>query len=183
MASALQNRLIGTIILVALVVIFLPDILDGEKSVNTENFVDVPAQPKYTPVEPIEDFDEAQIRSDATREVQVIEEVAVDDPEFNPDTVALDESTSEVSTKPESDSVGWVVQLGSFRHDKNVRELMDKLEKANYRSFSRKVQTTSGLLTKVFVGPEIDRAKLEAALPHLKEVTSLQGRITPFTVE
>lgn len=183
MASALQNRLIGTIILVALVVIFLPDILDGEKSINTDSFVDVPAQPKFAPIEPLDELDEEQIRSQAVREVLVVEEVAVDDPEFDPKAEQNVEPVNNNLGASEADSVGWVVQLGSFRHEKNVKELMDKLEKANYRSFSRKVQTTSGLLTKVFVGPEIDKTKLEAALPHLKEVTSLQGRITPFTVE
>ena len=31
MASKFQNRLVGTVILVALVVIFLPDLMDGNK--------------------------------------------------------------------------------------------------------------------------------------------------------
>ena len=80
-------------------------------------------------------------------------------------------------------SAGWVVQLGSFRHQKNVQELFEVLEKAGYRAFSRPVKTNSGILTKVFVGPDLQKSNLENALSHLKEITNLQGRVTPFTVQ
>jgi DedD protein len=42
--------------------------------------------------------------------------------------------------------------------------------------------TSVGELTKVFVGPELDREKLELALPHLKKITNLKGKITAFEV-
>jgi DedD protein len=73
--------------------------------------------------------------------------------------------------------------LGSFRHQKNVRVLLEKLENAGYRAFSRPIRTQSGLLTKVFVGPDLQKNKLEAALPHLKELTDLDGKVTRFTVQ
>ena len=80
-------------------------------------------------------------------------------------------------------SAGWVVQLGSFRHQKNVQELLNLLEKAGYRAFSRPVKTNSGTLTKVFVGPDLQKRNLEEALSHLHGLTKLQGRVTPFTVQ
>ncbi|MEC6816219.1 cell division protein DedD [Photobacterium toruni] len=46
MASQFQNRLIGTIILVALCVIFLPDFFDGKKEHYKETFASIPLQPK-----------------------------------------------------------------------------------------------------------------------------------------
>jgi DedD protein len=89
-----------------------------------------------------------------------------------------------VNTKSAADDdAGWVIQLGSFRHEKNVKALLTKLEKAGYRAFSRKIQTSSGPLNKVFVGPDLDKKKLESALPHLKELTSLKGKVTTFKVE
>ncbi|SVD48907.1 uncharacterized protein METZ01_LOCUS401761, partial [marine metagenome] len=48
--SALKNRLVGTIIVVALAVIFLPDFLDGKKQTNREPFVSVPANPPKKPI-------------------------------------------------------------------------------------------------------------------------------------
>lgn len=190
MAAALQNRLIGTIILVALVVIFLPDILDGEKSVNRESFVEVPPIPNHKRLQSKEYLAEESVTKAASRDIEILNEPAIDDPYSNENLDSNKESGSQteptVSVDAENintESVGWVVQLGSFRHEKNVKELLDKLENSGYRAFSRKVNTQSGVLTKVFVGPDVDKIKLESALPHLKEVTSLQGRITPFTVE
>lgn len=46
MASQFQNRLIGTIILVTVGVIFLPDLFDGQKQHYKEQFASIPLQPK-----------------------------------------------------------------------------------------------------------------------------------------
>jgi DedD protein len=75
---------------------------------------------------------------------------------------------------------GWVVQLGVFRNKKNVNELQTKLEKAGYRAFSREVDTAAGRLTKVFVGPELERNKLDKALNHLYEISGAKGKVTSF---
>lgn len=53
MASKFQNRLVGTVILVALVVIFLPDLLDGHKLAQKEEaFAKIPLRPDLEPAKP-----------------------------------------------------------------------------------------------------------------------------------
>ncbi|MCE1695340.1 cell division protein DedD, partial [Enterobacter hormaechei] len=46
MASKFQNRLVGTLVLVALGVIVLPMIFDGDKKYNEEQFAAIPLVPK-----------------------------------------------------------------------------------------------------------------------------------------
>ncbi|WP_434524315.1 cell division protein DedD [Photorhabdus asymbiotica] len=46
MASKFQNRLVGTIVLVALGVIVLPTLLDGNKKYNEDKFASIPLVPK-----------------------------------------------------------------------------------------------------------------------------------------
>lgn len=46
MSSQFHNRLIGTVVLVALGVIFLPDILDGKKERQEEVFSEIPLRPQ-----------------------------------------------------------------------------------------------------------------------------------------
>ncbi len=46
MASKFQSRLVGTIILVAIGVIFLPDLFDGKKQHYQEQFASIPLQPE-----------------------------------------------------------------------------------------------------------------------------------------
>ena len=45
MNTALQNRLVGTILVVALAVIFLPDLLDGQKQVQQDIQINIPKPP------------------------------------------------------------------------------------------------------------------------------------------
>lgn len=193
MTSALKNRLVGTIIIVALAVIFLPDFLDGKKESQQETFVSVPAAPAKKPIVNPEPFPAERVANAAQRPMEIVEEPAIDD-----ESPASSTSGSEASEVKEDElarqtvvdepriaeeDAGWVVQLGSFRHQKNVKQLLTKLENAGYRAFSRPIQTRSGPLTKVFVGPDLDRAKLESALPHLREVTGLKGKVTPFNAD
>lgn len=224
MSSALQNRLVGTVIVVAIAVIFLPDLLDGKQESKRKLFVELPQKPPMKVIKPPADFDIGKVKEAATRKVEVISEQAVDEnimPSLLSET-KLQSQTADVqvpdvhatrqanpsvevlktlgTTLPKANSLeqqtvvqldperllasaGWVVQLGSFRHQKNVQALLKLLEKAGYRAFSRPVKTSSGMLTKVFVGPELQKDNLEKALSHLKEITTLQGKVTPFTVQ
>lgn len=261
MASALQNRLVGTIIVVALVIILVPEFLDGEKKINKQEFIDVPPMGDLVEVESIEPFDTSAVQDAVQQNVELVDEQAVDE-QFTGETASLsaNQSTSvnneektlpvvknlsspsisetqrttedaatniaanqnktnksdkarekrsitltekkkititpssTAQTKPVNQSntvsldgielkeAGWVVQLGSFRHEKNVKELLKTLNNAGYRAYSRPVMTTVGELNKVFVGPELDKDKLESALPHLQELTNLKGKITAFEV-
>jgi DedD protein len=219
LSSALKNRLVGTIIIVALAVIFIPDILDGQKQTNQNLFVAVPEQPASQTIAEVAAFPSEQVRQETQIKVELVPDVAIDD--FDMDEVennipANDNQTNSQETEPkatasvkktaeqidrqvpdpaaaqlevnlEQDGVqveaGWVVQLGVFRHQKNVSELLKKLRDAGYRAFSRPVKTSSGELTKVFVGPDLDKDSLAKAIPDLRELTKLQGRIAPYTVK
>ena len=48
MSTPFQNRLVGTIIVAAAVIIFLPDILDGKKKSNQADFDAIPKAPTFT---------------------------------------------------------------------------------------------------------------------------------------
>lgn len=221
--STLQNRLVGTVIVVALVVIVLPEFLDGEKKINSRQFVSMPEPITVDPIQAPKPVDTSEIKANTELLEPVYDELAVDDAvvadslldetsasegDINvnsagnqtdglSDEQIVSESESN-SSKPSETSQdlapvnealdidvsesAWVVQLGSFRHQKNVKTLLDTLSDAGYRAYSRPVVTSVGELTKVFVGPELDRSALEQALPHLKQITKLDGKITTFDV-
>jgi len=80
MNSALQNRLVGTIIVVALVVILLPEWLDGEKQENTQSFAEVPPRPAELVIEQVGDFPDQVLDAQLDRPLELIDEVALDDP-------------------------------------------------------------------------------------------------------
>ncbi|GGD67230.1 SPOR domain-containing protein [Lacimicrobium alkaliphilum] len=201
--SAFQNRLVGTVILVALAVIFLPDIFDGEKVSHQDTFVELPERPDAMEVEEPGSFPRDEVAGRVSRKVEIVDEVALDDPptageqvvaqhqpesqEGDPQQTA-DPDSARQGDYPVKDELatgqgGWVIQLGSFRHEKNVAELMAKLENGGYRAFNRKVQTSSGTLTKVFVGPDLQKEALQRRLSDLNTLTGLRGKITAFEVD
>ncbi len=208
MSSAFQNRLVGTVVVVAIAVIFLPDLLDGEKVQGNERFVSVPPRPQTQPITTSPAFPAEQVAQATTRKVEIVDAAAQDEsltatPQQQPVESVTDASNANESLangtsqedaeklaelarlaeEQEAITSGWVIQLGVFRHQANVKQLLQQLEAANYRAFSRKIKTTSGELTKVFVGPDLNKQKLESAIPHLKEITGLQGKVSRFSVE
>ncbi|MET1218059.1 MAG: SPOR domain-containing protein [Glaciecola sp.] len=203
MAPAIQNRLVGTIIVVALVVIFLPELLDGKKQTRADIAVNIPTSPLQKTIPALNMTAVEDIKANVTlpEQVELVEAATDDTPKSKtdietsvPEAKDVTQTSTEASAASalseqtfiqnidEEEAVGWVIQLGSFKHEKNVQELVKKVEKAGYRVFSKPVETSVGRLTKVFVGPDLDKAKLEDSLSHLKEVTQLTGRVTPFAV-
>ncbi|OIN13158.1 cell division protein DedD [Oceanisphaera psychrotolerans] len=53
MATQFQHRLVGTVILVALGVIFLPDLLDGKQQLAPDEAVTIPLRPELEPARPV----------------------------------------------------------------------------------------------------------------------------------
>ncbi|MDO6427968.1 SPOR domain-containing protein [Thalassotalea sp. 1_MG-2023] len=197
MSTPFQNRLVGTIIVAAVAIIFLPDLLDGEKQTYQEEFENIPTAPKV-------DFKPNSLTIDEDKiaklpKEELTDEVALDDNNQEKAPVEQDannklesdvgdnsnqpvSSDSKVTALPEkiTDEQAWVIQLGSFRHKKNVADLTRKLKKAGYTVFTKPINTKSGTLTKVFIGPELVKSSLEKKLPALKELTKVQGKIAKF---
>lgn len=205
------NRLVGTTIVVIAAVVFIPNILDGEKVQFKEGFKTIPDRPEFKTV----DLDLEQAQADLESKLpdtstEILDEIALD---ITPSEIAntqvkqVDTATEVVTTnttaksdvvevstyKPEPKNekraksenltdFAYVIQLGSFSHKANVASLLAKLKKAGFTTFTKPISTPSGQLTKVFVGPMIKKSALERKLPALKTLTGLNGKVTVFDV-
>jgi len=100
-----------------------------------------------------------------------------------PASTNVEQTTTEKKVTPvqaDFEKNAWILQLGSFKHKENVDALKKRLTDAGFKVFIKPVQTKAGLLSKVFVGPELERKSLEKAQLTLKELTGLDGKITQF---
>ncbi|MDO6445622.1 SPOR domain-containing protein [Colwellia sp. 1_MG-2023] len=207
MSTPFQNRLVGTMIVAAVAIIFLPDVLDGDKKTYQEEFDKIPTAPKVDFKPQNQSFPDDKLAVLPKEEIS--EEIALDDEveekenqtiandNAMPKNEAFNDEKSLASVK--SDDVkpqavvtknmpekavaqqAWAIQLGSFKHKKNVNELVKKLESAGYTVFTRPIKTKNGTLTKVFVGPELIKSSLEKKIPALKTLTNVQGKVARFT--
>ena len=74
----------------------------------------------------------------------------------------------------------WAIQLGSFGESKNALGLRDRLRAKGYRVFVQPAYSDAGLVTRVFVGPELYRDEANAVRDRLYAETTLDGLVVRY---
>jgi|TARA_B100000508_G_scaffold22660_3_gene15794 DedD protein len=207
--SGFINRLVGTSIVVIAAIVFIPNILDGEKVHYKEGFKAIPERSEFKTIDLQESIDEKVAQAEPLKQEQ-IEDIAADDdvltskqsqyaaepeiveasiePQTAPEPVA--KAPEPVKAKPIAPrkseenltDMAYVIQLGSFSHAANVKALQAKLKAKGFKTFTKPIKTPNGTLTKVFVGPSLDKGELTKKLPELKALTKLNGKVTQYSV-
>lgn len=77
MSTPFQNRLVGTVIVAAMAIIFLPDLLDGEKQTYQEAFEKIPQAPTVNFTRETKDFPTEKL--DKLPKDKIVNELAIDD--------------------------------------------------------------------------------------------------------
>lgn len=239
-ASKFQNRLVGTIILVALGVIILPGLLDGKKKHYQDECAAIPLMPKPGDRQELDATPPAsqQLPSQTPeRAGEAVEQFsqpansgqpAAPQPDAasssrKPETLALLEmkTTPPASVKPEPKPVArperkpvpkpqapkvetpkkpapktdnrpaaeqtlkgqtWVVQLGALKNADKVSEIVTKLQLSGYCVYTSPSAPVQGQITRIFVGPDASKEKLQSALGELNQLSSLNGQLRPYSV-
>lgn len=75
--------------------------------------------------------------------------------------------------------VAWILQLATFKDENNAKGLRKKLIAGGYKVFIRKQEN----LLRVYVGPELQRERLESLKLELKQSYGLDGIIVRFTAK
>ncbi|CAI2420288.1 cell division protein DedD [Serratia ficaria] len=233
MASKFQNRLVGTVILVALGVIILPGLLDGKKKHYEDEFAAIPLVPKPGDVEendvlpPVTQPLPAQppegagalVEQQAANEAaarQAVRQGAQQQPtQVAPPPVEIRPQPKpkpvEVKPKPtpqpkpaevkpvvkpepkpepapaqkpaeEKAPAGqaYVVQLGALKNAAKVSEIVASLRLSGYRAFTVPSTPVQGQITRIYVGPDASKQKLQSSLPSLNSISGLSGQVKPY---
>ncbi|SQH76206.1 conserved protein of unknown function [Shewanella benthica] len=207
-----QNRLVGVIVFVALGVIFLPDVLDGKKVQQEEQFFEIPLRPQVAEMTLPDEAIQAVDLSDQEQAFQSAEQTAISDSakwqvvetEPKPQQQTASENVqpqSKPKSKPKPKpkvkpavksankpvvepvvptSSAYTLQLGSFNNAANVRGLISKLRVGGFNAYTLPTHPVDGKLTKVFVGPEFSKSKLQSLQPNIEKLTKLKGRIVAY---
>lgn len=75
---------------------------------------------------------------------------------------------------------GWAVQLGSFSVPKNALALRDRLRAKGYTAFIESGFTATGGVSRVFVGPVLDRGRAESSMAKLRREMQLEGIVVRY---
>lgn len=199
----LKRRLIGAAVLILLAVIFIPKLLekndpfpisgkDIPANAETEftskitpldsplpNNASLPSaahSPEPPAVETETTADSMQIPEPVTTE-SVPENAAAEatEPALSPEPVAE-------STAPAPEAVtGWVVQVGSFRSEKNAFTLRDLLIDKGYQAFIDESTDANEKSLRVRIGPETERPAANALRDKLEQEMKLKGLVKPYS--
>ena len=194
MSTQFHNRLVGVTILVTSIIIFLPSIIDGKKAAYKDDFVSTPIKPPikaHTHEMPAS----VALQVEKSTDNKTVEKTS-EDSHWEVQEVAAAVTTSEstapkvekksILSKPiKSENItvpedAWTIQLGAFRNAKNINALLKTLHKAGFQAHTIPNEVVDGVLTRVFVGPNVSKKTLENKLPQLKNLTKLQGKLIPF---
>lgn len=183
MASKFQSRLVGTIILVAIGVIVLPDVLDGKKLHYKEEFASIPIKPELdSNVEVFEVLDPVgdQIALPDSPVARVVEsggsskKQTVSVSEKEADKVAV--VVKPVPEKNEYQDSAWIIQLMALKNADNAKSMVQDLQKRGYQAHTKQEKT----FTRVIIGPDVSKSKLERQIKELEKITGSKGQLLKF---
>ncbi|NKI75981.1 cell division protein DedD [Dickeya sp. CFBP 2040] len=288
MASKFQNRLVGTVVLVALGVIVLPGLLDGKKKHYEDDFAAIPLVPRpgdtleaesmppvnqSLPAQPPEGAEAAlQNKSESGAETaeepnvvpvpgsrgasapsssrptisaapaplvaeprQPVQQLAPPAMKAQPAKPEIKKPDTKLETRPkpeakvteskvaegkavESKSVekpadtrtaqakpeprvpenkptenkptvseqapagqAFVVQLGALKNADKVNEVVAKLRLSGYRAYTVPSSPVAGQITRIYVGPDASKQKLQSALGELQQLSGLSGQVRAYS--
>lgn len=150
MDDGLKQRLIGAFVLLALAVIFLPVMFDRERIEPVNKTTQIPVAPVIEPV--IIDTPVAPV---VEHEAKPADEMYIPD-----NTVEEDKEPEVAKFDEEGVPNSWVLQIASFRFVKHAEQLRDKLIAGGYAAYTKGVKTDRGNMTRVYVGPKLDKTIL-----------------------
>ncbi|GAB4507229.1 MAG: hypothetical protein Tsb0026_01900 [Sulfuricaulis sp.] len=185
-----KHRIVGAIVLVALVVIFVPMILDErEPPAELKGVREAPPRTEVTEtrvvvtpvpadeVKPGQSSEAAKITPPA--EDKPVPETQPAAPTEKPAVVKKPEPAPEKPAKPAAapDNIenGWIVQVGTFSNTQNALRLRDKLKSLGHAVHTDSVTIGGKKALRLRVGPFADRAKADRAQAQIRKEIGVTG--------
>jgi DedD protein len=196
--SKFKNRLVGVTILCASAIIFLPAVIDGEKNTYEEEFVSTPIRPEPITHSLVAQNNKSTLQDESNLTDSQQSEIVVNDVNMTTEAVAKNDDwqveevaqavtvakanipVQQKTQKIQVPDNAWTIQLGAFQNASNINALLKQLREAGFQAHTVPVEVKDGVLTRVFVGPDVSEKRLKEQLPRLKKLTKLNGKVLPF---
>lgn len=179
----LKQRLTGALVLLLIGVAFFPLVFNSAGYEERQLDSRIPEAPSaITAVKP---QIPAKVVIESTPVAPVTEAPVVSAPvnEIGESLDALRPGLDPVEDAPALDAdqvpAAWALQLASFRQESNARELRTRLINSGYRVYIRHGED----VVRVFVGPEMQKSRLEDLKVSLQQEYGLEGMIVRFTTQ
>ncbi len=199
MDEGAKRRLVGAAVVVALIVIFVPMLLEQSDPVGLGEPIVIPGEPSIGPSDQLADDGDADLATPLTAEdltppLPIPEPppgAVVEAPATGPATgIVVEPAPPESGTpelapaEPEADlvpegprpvpagTISWVVQVASLGSPDAAKGLRDKLRAKGYTAFVEQATVNDKQYYRVRVGPEVERTRADRLAAELQRETS-----------
>lgn len=200
MNNGLKQRLIGALVLAGIAVIFLPGFFKQHAPYQVDTRSQIPPRPNITPVvidkpqpasamtaapEPSTMFlpENEQPLLDSGVEVASLSSSAGVAPQAETQTPEVAPAPEPIP-EPEADTSlladAWVVQVASLRSSESAQTLRKRLQERGYKAYVRSAQTSQGEVSRVFIGPKLDKALALEVKQEVDPVFKVNSMVLPF---
>jgi len=179
--DGIKQRLVGAVVLVALMVIFLP-MFFGDRSVET---VDIliempvkPAIPEFDISKPVKPSEQASPEKfEAKPEFKSEPEVKLQTDQQPKQTLQeLADKKVDANNLP----VSWTLQVASFKERANAEKLRDNLRKGGYKAYIKYRHDVEPKMIRVFVGPVLERKTIDGIKATISKQYQLDGVVVRY---
>ena len=74
----------------------------------------------------------------------------------------------------------WILQLGAFKNADSVNALVGKLRAGGYSAQTSPRTPVQGQINRVFIGPDVSKAKLQGMQSRISQMTGLSGSVVAY---
>ncbi len=202
-----RRRLVGAIVLVTAVAVVLPMILDSEPKPATQSInIQIPSpeagvlSAKPAPLKPAEKpaiattpvvaepvvppkaepkpEPKTDIKPESKAEVKAEPKAAAKPQQAAAPVPAKPVTKAESTAKAKASTGAFVIQVAALSDAARAKELQAKIAGGGLKAYTEVVQTASGPVTRVRVGPYASREAAEKARPSLQRL-QLDGKVVP----
>ncbi len=85
-------------------------------------------------------------------------------------------TVTEVPETNEYQDSAWIIQLVALKNADNARNLVADLQKRGYQAHVKQEND----FTRVIIGPDVSKSKLETQLVELEKITDAKGQLLKF---
>ena len=183
MDRILQQRLLGAAILLAVLVIVVPELLDGAGHRSRyPSDLNIPEVPEFKPMQSVEalpivepDIPALPVPEDiAPQAVTTIRPSVIEPVVDKPEVAAVITKKPAATAKPAAPpKPAWALQVGSFNDKNNALKMRDEYRGKGFTTY---VDEDSGSF-RVRIGPELDRERMEKLQDRILKQEKIKGMI------
>lgn len=179
MDEGLKIRLVGALVLLALLAIAWPFVFDSAEEIQLSKESQIPQPPA------VQEW-QAESRESPDPNRLGWENAAPESSEQKAEASATEDSSDKVATTEDNGPAlreAWSVRVATLSDLDNGNKLVEKLIKDGFRAYGRKASGDEGEIMRIYVGPKFDKRRADSIKLKIDKLYSVKSLVVRYKPE